>query len=909
MANEHSNIVPNMSPTAKVSDFKFWCQKVLPLVYDDSLSYYEVLNKLVVYLNQVIANVNADIDNVEELEADFLLLQSYVNNFFDDIDQLVSYAERAEAAETSAIGYAASAAESATNASTSALNAMDAKDAAVIAKNQAQAALTNAQTAATNAAASATAADTSATNAAASATSASGYATNASASATAAQNSFTLADAARSAAQTAATNADASATAAAGSATDAASSATAAAASAASADGEKAQEMISESEEESTTAASEHNIGTYFRLNGVLYRATENIQIGDTISTSTNCEEIHVDEVLTAQSEQIAEQSKAIADVDYDIGKIELVLSLGYISSNGEITSQGSTSLEVYSDLISVSAFEELSLSIKWGATNSQWVAIAYYNNNKDFLDRDVVFSETTDKFDTNFVNNNQATKYIRITYRTYGDADITMYRTSRFDGNCLKENSVASTKLSSDIVIATRNVFNAPWLYGAYDSNGDNYIPSSFHNVITPANIPVEGGKTYTLSMGDMVNANTRAIYVYEFATNHTFIKRTSYNYQKGKVATFTTDSSSAYVGLMVFCPTVQSAWADNIPTWTQLELGYFATKPVNSRNISEQMVGETFSKLTAHELPSNTVKTIAHRGDDLFAPQCTEPAYVIARKNGHTIAENDLYISKDGHLVMWHDTNLSKLGTNLIDVSGYYMYTDGTDYYWVDPSDNAVYTWDGEDYVASAVSLGSLTQCKGASYSVTTLNLDVLKRIDFGAYCGFYGTEILTFEEWVVLCKKLGMEIYIDRKLTYTSETLTEAAETVLKYGMGEHASWLGLSTSEITLLRTIIDGARCGVLLHPSAESVATYADYNTGRGFFFNGNAGSGMTESVIQLGINAGFDVEVWYVDYAANVTEEQIFNVIRTAISYGVTGITLDHYHVGDAFAYLLDKY
>ena len=86
MANEHSNIVPNMSPTAKVSDFKFWCQKVLPLVYDDSLSYYEVLNKMVVYLNQVIDNVNADIDNVEELEADFLLLQSYVNNFFDDID-------------------------------------------------------------------------------------------------------------------------------------------------------------------------------------------------------------------------------------------------------------------------------------------------------------------------------------------------------------------------------------------------------------------------------------------------------------------------------------------------------------------------------------------------------------------------------------------------------------------------------------------------------------------------------------------------------------------------------------------------------------------------------------------------------------------------------------------------------
>lgn len=214
MANEHSNIVPNMSPTAKVADFKFWCQKVLPLVYDDSLSYYEVLNKVVVYLNQVITNINADIDNVEELEADFLLLQSYVNNFFDDIDQLVTYTERAEAAEEAANGYAASAAESATNASTSALNAMDAKDAAVTAKNQALSALASAQSAATSAAESATNAASSALTAldakdaaASSALSASGSATNASASATAAQNSATLADAARTVAQSAATNA------------------------------------------------------------------------------------------------------------------------------------------------------------------------------------------------------------------------------------------------------------------------------------------------------------------------------------------------------------------------------------------------------------------------------------------------------------------------------------------------------------------------------------------------------------------------------------------------------------------------------------------------------------------------------------------------------------------------------
>lgn len=42
----------------QIPSFKFWCQKVLPLVYDDSLSYYEVLCKLTDYINNMIENQN-----------------------------------------------------------------------------------------------------------------------------------------------------------------------------------------------------------------------------------------------------------------------------------------------------------------------------------------------------------------------------------------------------------------------------------------------------------------------------------------------------------------------------------------------------------------------------------------------------------------------------------------------------------------------------------------------------------------------------------------------------------------------------------------------------------------------------------------------------------------------------------
>lgn len=40
-----------------MDQFRFWCQKVLPLVFDDSISYYEVLCKLSNSINEMINNI------------------------------------------------------------------------------------------------------------------------------------------------------------------------------------------------------------------------------------------------------------------------------------------------------------------------------------------------------------------------------------------------------------------------------------------------------------------------------------------------------------------------------------------------------------------------------------------------------------------------------------------------------------------------------------------------------------------------------------------------------------------------------------------------------------------------------------------------------------------------------------
>lgn len=60
---------------------RYWCYKVLPLVYDDSLSYYEVLCKITDYINKIIENQREIGDDIKDLEAAVKILEDWVKNF------------------------------------------------------------------------------------------------------------------------------------------------------------------------------------------------------------------------------------------------------------------------------------------------------------------------------------------------------------------------------------------------------------------------------------------------------------------------------------------------------------------------------------------------------------------------------------------------------------------------------------------------------------------------------------------------------------------------------------------------------------------------------------------------------------------------------------------------------------
>ena len=75
----------------KMREFRFWCQSVLPLVYDDSLSYYEVLCKVVHYINKLIETDKEIFDNLDELKNELDTVQEWIDNFDTTyIEQLIS---------------------------------------------------------------------------------------------------------------------------------------------------------------------------------------------------------------------------------------------------------------------------------------------------------------------------------------------------------------------------------------------------------------------------------------------------------------------------------------------------------------------------------------------------------------------------------------------------------------------------------------------------------------------------------------------------------------------------------------------------------------------------------------------------------------------------------------------------
>lgn len=80
--------VPTPTPTGAIGPFRYWCQRVLPAVYGDEISYYEVLCIVRDKLNETIAQLNAQGENVNDLIALYNSLQAQVDALAGEVEDV-----------------------------------------------------------------------------------------------------------------------------------------------------------------------------------------------------------------------------------------------------------------------------------------------------------------------------------------------------------------------------------------------------------------------------------------------------------------------------------------------------------------------------------------------------------------------------------------------------------------------------------------------------------------------------------------------------------------------------------------------------------------------------------------------------------------------------------------------------
>ena len=65
----------------ELKHFRIWVQNVLPVVYDDSLSYYEVLCKCVDYINNLIDTDRELFTDIDGVKQDIRKVEEWIANF------------------------------------------------------------------------------------------------------------------------------------------------------------------------------------------------------------------------------------------------------------------------------------------------------------------------------------------------------------------------------------------------------------------------------------------------------------------------------------------------------------------------------------------------------------------------------------------------------------------------------------------------------------------------------------------------------------------------------------------------------------------------------------------------------------------------------------------------------------
>lgn len=276
-----------------------------------------------------------------------------------------------------------------------------------------------------------------------------------------------------------------------------------------------------------------------------------------------------------------------------------------------------------------------------------------------------------------------------------------------------------------------------------------------------------------------------------------------------------------------------------DNTPANLMLEY-WTGAKGEKGGTAEVEAIGEKLDHSIDYD---KTVLGINHRGYNYIAPENTLSAFRLSKQMGFNYVETDVSFTSDSVAVCLHDDTIDRT-------------SNGTG-------------------------------------NINDLTYDQVSQYDFGSWKSpaYAGEKIPTLEQFIKLCRNLGLKPYIELKnsATYSEAQIQSIVDIVERNGMRGKVTYISFNATYLGYIKNYDDEARLGYLADITSATITTTTGLKTSSNEVFIDTSYGNATSAKVQLAMAAHLPVEVWTVDSES---------IIIGLDSY-VTGVTSDNLIAG----------
>lgn len=522
------------------------------------------------------------------------------------------------------------------------------------------------------------------------------------------------------------------------------------------------------------------------------------------------------------------------------LDKYNIVRKTGYITSTGGINAGSGDSW--HSQFIPVKQGDVFTVEIYGTSKYAYWCAYVTYDSNYGFLSRTVIVNDAEQRVDANRTFTiGSGVSFIKMTATMISGSLFTLSR------NKIAEIPSEFTRLDERI---DKLCLLVPNTENGYITSFGVLYPQTAAYEKTTEKIPVIAGDLFVFKQNNDTN-NSLWANVNLFNASGVFSTRVSIVNEStaANVDFYYKVTSSGFISFSY--RTYNGAVKTEIYSDT------------NIRIVSAKAVKTENDLMLFNSVINPYIKGIAHRGTTEFVPENTLPAFKYCKENGFKYVETDVVWTSDGVPVLLHDDTINRTARN----------SDGSE-------------------ITETISISDITYEQALTY-------------DFGIARSpvFAGTKIPTFEQFISLCRDIGLHPYIEIKnVNGTTEQVQALVQTAKAYGMLRNVTWLnGVDyTSHINAVKSADNDARIGLVVMATNASYMTLINSlrENGHGevliecYYSRGGQTDYCTNTDVEFCITNDLPLEVWTVNDKTLLTDMPKY----------ITGIMSDSFNASKAF-------